>query len=543
MKKVIVIGTGLESSILAGALSRSEEHEVVQIDCSQSYGGMEFPMLSLQELIAMQDAVTTIYTAKNDALSKEGKEEGSPSSLLGLKQEFLDRLLGKFSKRFLFELNPRVLYSSGPLVDLLVQSGAGEGILEFQLVKEVLHAKTTAVLDQASSSMHSATSFQLHPAERVPSSKEDVFVDEKISLRDKRVLMKFFTSCINESTGDGDPDVDSSFLDFVAKSKIPENLQEVVVKCLTLTLENVDLAQMSKVTGVQMINMYLKSIGKFGNGALLTAMYGTGSELCQAFSRYAAVHGGVSALDCQVLGIVPNSSPGSESCDGFIVQTSVETFHADTLCVAADQLPHLAHLSLTGPISFAKHCKLDREEEKTFHLFLVSETQSLLSSSNHVLQLFTAGYEMDGVYCMQYNSDCGMCPRDVCEYFFLIVYSLLIVVVSRLLLSADVLHLWTSGKDEALLLQIEKELLREREQTSSLSIRVSTPSRSSSPIPTSISADIAKNNNLYVLSDSGNCKKQQLIIESSVSQAREVFNAITANRCDFYPKKTVTDDD
>lgn len=540
MKKVLVIGTGLESSILAGALSRSEEHEVVQIDCSQSYGGIEFPMLSLQELIAMPDAVTTVYTAKNDALSKEGKEEGSTSSLLGPKQEFLDRLLGKFSKRFLFELNPRVLYSSGPLVDLLVQSGAGEGILEFQLVKEVLHAKTTAVLDQASS-IPNATSFQIHPAKRVPSSKEDVFVDEKISLRDKRVLMKFFTSCISESTGDGDLDVDSSFLDFVAKSKIPENLQEVIVKCLTLTLDNVNLAQMSKMTGVQMINMYLKSIGKFGNGALLTAMYGTGSELCQAFSRYAAVHGAVSALDCQVLGIVPNSSPGSESCDGFSVQTSVETFHADTLCVAAGQLPHLAHLSLTGPISFAKLCKPDREEEKTFHLFLVSETKSLLSSSNHVLQLFTAGYEMNGVYCMQYNAECGMCPRDFCEYFFLILYFLLIVVVSRLLLSADVLHLWTSGKDGALLLQIEKELLQEREQTSSLSIRVSTPSSSS--IPTSISANIAKNNNLYVLSDSSNCKKQQLIIETSVLQAKEVFNAITANRCDFYPKKIVADDD
>ena len=106
----------------------------------------------------------------------------------------------------------------------------------------------------------------------------------------------------------------------------------------------------------------------------------------------------------------------------------------------------------------------------------------------------------------------------------------------------DVLHLWTSGNGEAVLIEIEKELLRncdERRETAVLSIRLSTSS-----VPTSLSSTFvtsAKGGNLYVLPSSSD--RTQLIIESASQQAKEIFNAITANCSDFYPKKILLDEE
>ena len=93
--------------------------------------------------------------------------------------KILEGFLSKFTKRYLLELNSQAIYSCGPIVDLLVKSSVGDGNLEFQLVKDLMHSPP--VLNDCEIR-----------SERVPCSKEDIFVNDSISLREKRIVMKFF---------------------------------------------------------------------------------------------------------------------------------------------------------------------------------------------------------------------------------------------------------------------------------------------------------------------------------------------------------------
>jgi hypothetical protein len=85
----------------------------------------------------------------------------------------------KNSRSYSLDITPKLIYSSGPLVDLLVRSKVGS-YLEFKPVDEV------DVLWNGS-------------LERVPASKEDIFKNGSVSLVDKRRLMKFITS-VSSST-------------------------------------------------------------------------------------------------------------------------------------------------------------------------------------------------------------------------------------------------------------------------------------------------------------------------------------------------------
>ena len=405
--KILIIGTGLTNSILAGALSRNINYDVSQIDCQKCYGGDEFPMKTFSELLEMPSSSIQIHLndfddlkykneieSRHEPLSEEIIKKLENNSDLS-KKKFLNYFLSKFSKRHQIELNPKVLYSSGPLVDLIVKSGVGEGILEFQLVKNLFHSKI----------FQNDTSEVVGGCEKVPGNKEDVFSNENISLKDKRSIMKFFSGCIQSNNSSKDED--QSFVDFLAQHKISPHLQDIISKCLTFTLKGAEIQSLSKLKGVEKVGLYLKSIGRFGSGALLTAMYGSGSELCQAFTRYGAVYGVTTALECQILDIFRSKQKE------YHISTNIETFKADTLIISADQLRYL-------PLLLKETCypNFAEIEQNFFHLLIFSESQSLLQSNEHLIHFFADS--QNGVYCIQLTSDSGMCPAGFCKkYYFL----------------------------------------------------------------------------------------------------------------------------
>jgi RAB protein geranylgeranyltransferase component A len=66
--KILIIGTGLTNSILAGALSRNINYDVSQIDCQKCYGGDEFPMKTFSELLEMPSSSIQIHLNDFDDL-------------------------------------------------------------------------------------------------------------------------------------------------------------------------------------------------------------------------------------------------------------------------------------------------------------------------------------------------------------------------------------------------------------------------------------------------------------------------------------------
>jgi RAB protein geranylgeranyltransferase component A len=142
---------------------------------------------------AVEDHITAAYTTASS--SKEVKEaihslaswastpelgatatqlQSISFSQIQLLEEFL-----KNTRKYNFDLSPKLLYSRGPLTNLLISSGIGK-YLEFKLLER------TAVYEALTDKV-----------EMMPTSKEDVFVSKALSLKEKRLLMKFLPFAVD----------------------------------------------------------------------------------------------------------------------------------------------------------------------------------------------------------------------------------------------------------------------------------------------------------------------------------------------------------
>lgn len=130
-------------------------------------------------------------------------------------------LLNK-SRSYNLDTTPKLLGTREDLVETLIRSGVGR-YLEFKNVDDIF------IFDKASRAL-----------EKVPSSKEDVFINKSVSLIEKRKLMKFLTFAMElDEQKDDNPllqDTESmSYCQFLQeKFKITGKLQEAIVYAIAL---------------------------------------------------------------------------------------------------------------------------------------------------------------------------------------------------------------------------------------------------------------------------------------------------------------------
>lgn len=115
---------------------------------------------------------------------------------------------------------------------------------------------------------------------KVPLSKQDIFLSN-IDLIQKRKLMKTISSI--------EPTLDD-FGTFL-KTQLDADLSRIVLDGILFS------ETLSKKKAAEKIQKFLKSSGKFGNSPYLLGMYGSGSEMCQALCRTAAVYGATYMLN------------------------------------------------------------------------------------------------------------------------------------------------------------------------------------------------------------------------------------------------------
>jgi len=89
-------------------------------------------------------------------------------------------LTDKQSRRFNIDLLPKLIWSNGSIVQLLIRSGVGR-YLEFKSIEH--------------SFLYLKSNFH-----RVPSSKNDIFSDKLLTLKEKRLLGKFISTVMNEES-------------------------------------------------------------------------------------------------------------------------------------------------------------------------------------------------------------------------------------------------------------------------------------------------------------------------------------------------------
>ncbi|KAI9236771.1 MAG: GDP dissociation inhibitor-domain-containing protein [Podila humilis] len=185
--------------------------------------------------------------------------------------------LYKTTRKYNFDLSPKLLYSRGPLTNLLISSGIGK-YLEFKLLER------TAVYEALTDKV-----------EMMPTSKEDVFVSKALSLKEKRLLMKFLQFAVDyENQKEVWEDYkDAPFTQFVQAAY---GLTDKVLTAVVYAIGFDGNDEATTTDGLKSVKVYLQSLGRYGNSAYLCPLYGVGSELAQAFCRVSAVYGGIYML-------------------------------------------------------------------------------------------------------------------------------------------------------------------------------------------------------------------------------------------------------
>ncbi|KAF9925254.1 hypothetical protein FBU30_004946 [Linnemannia zychae] len=247
-----------------------------------------------EKIKAVEEHITAAYTTNsNTNLTKESKEAihslatwastpelGTIATQLAVISFSQIQLLEEFLKntrKYNFDLSPKLLYSRGPLTNLLISSGIGK-YLEFKLLERT--AVYEAITDKV---------------EMMPTSKEDVFVSKALSLKEKRLLMKFLQFAVDyENQKEVWEDYkDAPFTQFVQSAYgLTDKVLTAVV--YAIGFDGNDYA--TTADGLKSVKVYLQSLGRYGNSAYLCPLYGVGSELAQAFCRVSAVYGGIYML-------------------------------------------------------------------------------------------------------------------------------------------------------------------------------------------------------------------------------------------------------
>ena len=285
---VIVVGTGMVESMVSAAAARAG-HSVLHLDSARYYGGQwasftweglmnwtqeagaqgdppdtgtegvaeSPPVLNGETLVKLQ-TLSTIDNLKQTWSSEQKKEQDVSEEITGA--ETSKEKIENQSRRFNIDLSPRLLYSRGDMVELLISSNISR-YTEFKSVTRVL------------TSIHGRL-------EQVPSSRSDVFNTKQISVVEKRILMKFLTACMQEHEAGTETDAtDKKFGEFLRQQNLTPNLLHYVCHSIAMVSPNESVTK-----GLAATKKFLSSLGRFGPTPFLWSMYGTG-ELPQVIEK------------------------------------------------------------------------------------------------------------------------------------------------------------------------------------------------------------------------------------------------------------------
>ncbi|OBT67688.1 hypothetical protein VE03_03511 [Pseudogymnoascus sp. 23342-1-I1] len=278
---VVIEGTGLQQSLLALALSRSDK-KVLHVDGNNYYGGPE-AAFSLQEAEAWAESLAATPSAPFSNVSWR-KPDTSESSTKKLSP----------SRAYTLTLSPQIIYAKSKLVSQLVSSQVYRQ-LEFQAVGNWWLYENT--YDASTDAQEAGT------LKRMPNGREDIFSDRSIDVRAKRGLMKFikFVVDFENQAAVWEAHADTPFVEFLASQfQLPSSMQTYLV-ALTLSLEPATVTSVRYA--LPRIARHLTSIGVFGPGfGAVVPKWGGGAEIAQVACRALAVGGGVYVLGTGISG-------------------------------------------------------------------------------------------------------------------------------------------------------------------------------------------------------------------------------------------------
>ncbi|XP_055600784.1 rab proteins geranylgeranyltransferase component A [Uranotaenia lowii] len=300
---IIVLGTGLTESIVAAAASRIGK-TVLHLDSNDYYGGFwaSYNLESLHRYAEEcrepkpQEALEVrpnFVPLKRGTLVENVSEGWFNFEERGNVDGWNREMIIKEFRRFNVDLAPKLLYSRGDMVELLISSNICR-YAEFRAVDRVATIWNERILT-------------------VPCSRSDVFTSRDVNVVEKRLLMKFLQSCASwdEKGSEGDSDhkpedlEGKTFLEYLKTHKLTPNLIHYLLYTIAMGNDRTSCRE-----GLEGVKKFLLSLGRYGNSPFLFPMYGCG-EVPQCFCRLCAVFGGIYCLGKPIEGINLHSGESS----------------------------------------------------------------------------------------------------------------------------------------------------------------------------------------------------------------------------------------
>ncbi|KAI5300959.1 Rab proteins geranylgeranyltransferase component A [Ascosphaera atra] len=343
---VIISGTGLQQSLLALALSRSDK-KILHVDQNDYYGGPE-AAFTLQEAEAW---VKKVNEEPNSYPFEAAEIVRTPSS-----NSSNEKVKLGFSRAYSLSLAPHLLYSRARLLSALVSSKVFRQL-------EFLAVGSWFVYRPANEQGEDATSADSSLA-RVPNGREDVFADASIPVKSKRALIRFLRDLMQPpasgddnkvKTDDEDIALDKPFTEYLlSKYQLTPDLCAPLLS-LALVSEAADKVPASLV--LPKIKRHLSSMGMFGPGfGAVIPKWGGDSEIAQVGCRACAVGGGVYVLNHGVESIERREDDGAR----FVVKLrDGDTVRAKAIVGSRWDLPEgsLPPQSQQGSLSCVKEAR------------------------------------------------------------------------------------------------------------------------------------------------------------------------------------------
>ncbi|RMZ90037.1 hypothetical protein DV736_g2747, partial [Chaetothyriales sp. CBS 134916] len=383
---VVIAGTSLPQSLLALALSRSGK-KVLHVDQNGYYGG-EDTGFSLQ---AAEQWTTTVNaggsTVFSDAAITALNSTTSPVSVL------------KSSRAYTLCLNPQIVYAQSQFLPTLVSSQI-HSQLEFQAVGWWWIYRNGSL-------------------QKIPGTREDVFNDDSLSVRDKRILMKFLRYVLQEDDAQNDASAEALPPILLADAletrfRVPAALQGPIV-ALALSPQLAATTDLNYATA--RIRRHMRSAGYFGPGlGAVLAKYGGNAEISQVACRAQAVGGGVYLLGTGLKAIhapstIPQASVESSSLtrvelsDGTEIKARWVVGGVDDLPTQADCPPQ----DQAAPTVTTYHT-IDIVSNPLQHLFPPAAENGHVPVVAIVLVLEDTTVDSAPIYLQVHSEDTGECP-------------------------------------------------------------------------------------------------------------------------------------
>lgn len=365
----IILGTGLTNSILAAACSRIGK-SVLHVDKNNYYGD-EWASFTFQQTI---DWIKANFPF--DRALKTIPEE-----------------LNNKSRMFCIDLCPRLLYSNGEMVDLLVKSNVSR-YHEFK--------NNIRILSMIGEEIHA-----------MPCRRSDVFTSPLLSdLVDKRRLMKFVEICIQYDPASDTPETSEiakhanlEINKFLTDRGLNPTLRDYIINSIAMVSPNDSTEEACKK-----IKQFMVATERFGKSPFLFPLYGCG-EFPQSFCRLSAVFGGTYCLNTKVDSVkISTKEDGDESNVAIPPENFAIKFSNSNEEVKSDIL--VMDYNTAIELNLTNEPSLDDKLSRG----IVITRKSVSDNSDNLISFMRippSDRNANLVYMLELNSSVMVCPPDM----------------------------------------------------------------------------------------------------------------------------------